>query len=90
MGTRVALGAAVGTAAAAGALADAVTVTADAAALVAAAPVAAALVAAPAADEVLESQADSASPTPRTRAEMPATCVERVKCRKFIIVSPYS
>jgi len=94
MGTSVALEAAVGAAAAADALADAVAVTADAAALVAAALlaaalVAAALVAAPAADEVLEPQADSASPMPmpRASAEMPATRVERGKYREFIIVS---
>jgi hypothetical protein len=87
MGTSVALEAAVGAAAAAAALADAVAVTADAAALVAAALLAAALVAAPAADEVLEPQADSASPMPRASAEMPTTRVERGKYREFIIVS---
>jgi len=96
MGTSVALGPAVGTAivgvvvtagaeaatglvaVAAGALAD------DVAAADAAAPGAA-----PAADDVLGLQADSASPRPRPSAERTAILAAPVKCRKFIIVSPY-
>src|ERR1700749_5047479 len=44
---------------------------------------------APTADDVPGVQADSASATPRPSAEMPATLVTRVNCRKFIIISPY-
>jgi hypothetical protein len=39
------------------------------------------------ADDVPGLQADSASPTPRPSAEMPATLVTRAKCPAFIIVS---
>ena len=41
---------------------------------------------APTADDVPGPHADSASPTPRPSAEMPAILVTRVKCRKFIII----
>ncbi|HEX3513868.1 MAG TPA: hypothetical protein VHT26_07705 [Trebonia sp.] len=40
------------------------------------------------ADDVPGLQADSASPTPRPTAEMPAILVTRVKCRKFTVISP--
>jgi hypothetical protein len=41
------------------------------------------------ADDVPGLQADSASPTPRPSAEMPATLVTRVKYREFTVISPY-
>jgi hypothetical protein len=43
----------------------------------------------PTADDVPGLQADSASPTPRPSAEMMAVLVVRVEYRKLIIVSPY-
>jgi hypothetical protein len=42
-------------------------------------------VAAPAADDVLALQADSASPTPRPSAEMPAILVIRAKFSELIV-----
>ncbi len=75
MGTSVALGDAAVTV---GALADGVA-TADAAGLDAG----------PAADDVPGVQADSASPTPRPRAERPAISLKRVKCLKFIVCDFY-
>jgi hypothetical protein len=41
------------------------------------------------ADDVPGPQADSKSPTPRPTAEMPATLVTRVQCRKFTVISRY-
>jgi hypothetical protein len=75
IGTSVATEVAVGTAVAAGALADGV-----------AAADAVTLDAAPAADDVLGLQADSASPTPSPSAEMPTTLCVRAKRPKFITV----
>jgi hypothetical protein len=46
--------------------------------------------AAPTVDDVLGLQADSASPALRPSAERPAILIEHVKCREFIVVSPYS
>ena len=42
-------------------------------------------VAAPAADDVPGLQADSASPTPRPSARMPAILVRRGKCSELIV-----
>jgi hypothetical protein len=96
MGTSLALAAAVGTALAAvvvtggaEAATGLVAVATGALAGEVAAADAAAPGAAPAADDVLALQADSASARPRPSAERPATLVVRVKCRKFIVVSPY-
>jgi hypothetical protein len=96
MGTSVALGAAAGMAvvavvltAGAEAATGLVAVATGALADGVAAADAAALGAAPATDDVLGLQADSASPRLRPSAERQAILVARVKCRKFIIVSPY-
>jgi hypothetical protein len=88
MGTSVALGAGAGTAV----VGVGVTAGAEAATGLVAVAVGAVAdgVGAPAVDDVLGLQADSASPTPRPSAEMPAILVVRMKYRKFIVVSPYS
>ena len=85
MGTSVALGAAVG-AAVAGVVVTAGAEVATGLVAVAVGPLADG-VAASAADDVPELQADSASPTPRPSAEMPASLVVRVKRFIFFVVS---
>jgi hypothetical protein len=90
MGTSVAPGAAVGTAV----VGVAVTAGAEVAtalvavgwAVVVAAGALADCVTAPTADDAPELQADSASATPRPRAETPAILVTCVKYLKFIVV----